>query len=187
MQRQYCIVAFGANLHSAVGSPRDTLATAARRVSSQPGMRLHRQSGWYATRAWPHGSGPDFVNGVALYETTLVPGAVLRVLRTTETKLGRTFLGRNTPRTIDLDLIAHGHCAMPGRHEWRLLVQQGTLVFGKRRRLVLPHPEAHRRPFVLVPLAEIDERWLHPVLGARVTTLLGRCRATMIADVRRLD
>jgi 2-amino-4-hydroxy-6-hydroxymethyldihydropteridine diphosphokinase len=38
----------------------------------------------------------------------------------------------------------------------------------------LPHPEAHRRAFVLVPLAQVAPHWRHPVLGASARALLDR-------------
>jgi 2-amino-4-hydroxy-6-hydroxymethyldihydropteridine diphosphokinase len=39
---------------------------------------------------------------------------------------------------------------------------------------VLPHPRAHLRAFVLVPLAEVAPDWLHPVLHEGAEALLAR-------------
>ncbi len=48
---------------------------------------------------------------------------------------------------------------------------------------VLPHPRAHQRGFVLVPLAEVAPGWIHPVLGRSVEALLAALPAQ---DVRPL-
>ena len=64
-----------------------------------------------------------------------------------EADLGRRRSARNAPRTLDLDLIAYGR---------RVSNAAG---------LILPHPRAHERRFVMGPLAEIAPRWRHPLLG----------------------
>ncbi len=69
--------------------------------------------------------------------------ALLRV----EAAFGRRRGAPNAPRTLDLDLIAHGRAVVdePG--------------------LTLPHPRAHERRFVMGPLAEIAPGWSHPQTG----------------------
>lgn len=37
--------------------------------------------------------------------------------------------------------------------------------------IILPHPRAHERAFVMGPLAEILPGWYHPVLGETAATL----------------
>ena len=66
----------------------------------------------------------------------------------------------NTPRTLDLDLIAYGR-----------KIQDGPPV--------LPHPRASERLFVMGPLAEIAPDWVFPGLGQTAaalanTALVGR-------------
>ena len=53
------------------------------------------------------------------------------------------------------------------------------------RFLVLPHPEMHRRAFVLVPLLEICPHWRHPVLGVAGRVLLARLGLRRRLDVRQ--
>ena len=61
-----------------------------------------------------------------------------------ENEFGRMRSVRNAPRTLDLDLIAHGR------------------IVSDDPELTLPHPRAHERLFVMGPLAEIAPDWQHP-------------------------
>jgi 2-amino-4-hydroxy-6-hydroxymethyldihydropteridine diphosphokinase len=99
-----------------------------------------------------------------MVETALSPRAVLAALRGLERRFGRRRGEPNAPRTLDLDLIAHGRAVLP----------EGDLI--------LPHPRAAERLFVMGPLAEIAPDWVHPLLGERARALAGR--ATIGADAR---
>jgi 2-amino-4-hydroxy-6-hydroxymethyldihydropteridine diphosphokinase len=80
---------------------------------------------------------PDYLNAVLLLETGLAPASLMKALLSVEATLGRVRGERWGPRCIDLDLVAMDE----------LVVDTPELT--------LPHPEAHRRAFVLAPLAEI--------------------------------
>lgn len=71
----------------------------------------------------------------------------MRELLDLERQFGRRRDQPNDPRTLDLDLIAYG----------RLVCESAQLV--------LPHPRAHERLFVMGPLAEIAPGWVHPSRG----------------------
>jgi 2-amino-4-hydroxy-6-hydroxymethyldihydropteridine diphosphokinase len=117
------------------------------------GLKILKRSGWWRSAAWPDPNGPEYRNGVALVEANSPPEAVLASLLTLEADMGRERAERNAPRTLDLDLIAHGREVRdtPG--------------------LILPHPRAHERLFVMGPLAEIAPAWRHPVLGSSAADL----------------
>jgi 7,8-dihydro-6-hydroxymethylpterin-pyrophosphokinase len=68
--------------------------------------------------------------------------------------MGRVRGERWGPRRIDLDLLLYN----------------GEVIFSPN--LVVPHPEMHRRVFVLAPLAEIAPRAWHPVLHKSAGELL---------------
>ncbi len=84
---------------------------------------------------------PTFLNAVAMGETAMGPIALFRMLKAVEQAVGRTPGPRYGPRVLDLDLIQYGVL------ELRSDVAEG---------LVVPHPHARERDFVMTPWREID-------------------------------
>ncbi|HEY5612100.1 MAG TPA: 2-amino-4-hydroxy-6-hydroxymethyldihydropteridine diphosphokinase [Lysobacter sp.] len=130
-------VGLGGNVGDAAASVRQAFVALGR----LPGTRLLRASRLYRTPAWGVTAQPDFVNAVAMIETTLAPTALLQELLRIERDAGRDRLADGSdrwgPRTLDLDLLLYGDAVIdvPG--------------------LSVPHPHMHERAFVLVPLLEI--------------------------------
>lgn len=149
------VVAIGANLPSRRwGSPLGACRAAVPALETA-GIGVIRASRWYRSAPFPASDGPWYVNGVARVETGLPPAALLTLLHAIEDDFGRQRGVPNAPRTLDLDLLAHGRrVSAPG--DWP----------------TLPHPRMHERAFVLLPLAELAPRWRHPVLGLSVGALL---------------
>jgi 2-amino-4-hydroxy-6-hydroxymethyldihydropteridine diphosphokinase len=135
-------VGVGANL----GDARATVRAALRALGQLPDTEWIASSSLYRS-APVQANGPDFVNAVAELRTALEPVALLHRLQAIEQRFGRVRSVRNAPRTLDLDLLLLGDCVMPGPE------------------LVLPHPRAHLRAFVLRPLAELDPGLKLPGLG----------------------
>ena len=146
------VVALGSNLPGPFGSG-EALLEAACSALDQAGVNVLRRSGWWRSQAWPDPTDPPFLNGVVLAATSLEPRACLGALLAIERAFGRARAERNAPRTLDLDLIALGRRVMD------------------EAELVLPHPRAHRRRFVMGPLAEIAPAWRHPTLGRTAAEL----------------
>lgn len=138
-------MALGCNLPGAYTS-REALLEAALEALPEAGLALVARSSWWASAAWPDPSGPGYLNGVAIVSTDFSPAETLAALHRVEAGFGRARGEANAPRTLDLDLIAYGR-----------LVEEGNLV--------LPHPRAHQRLFVMGPLAELASAWIHPVTG----------------------
>ncbi len=98
---------------------------------------------------------PWYVNAVARLETAHDPRALLAALQELERRAGRPAeRPRWTARVLDLDLLLY---------DARIVHEPG---------LVLPHPELHRRRFVLEPLCEIAPRALDPRSGRTAEQLL---------------
>jgi 2-amino-4-hydroxy-6-hydroxymethyldihydropteridine diphosphokinase len=106
---------------------------------------------------------PPYLNMVIGVRGNAGPFALLRALKRLEAAAGRRRRGHWRPRPLDLDVLDHG-----GRVLGRPTARR---VDG---RLVLPHPEMHKRGFVLVPLAATAPEWRHPRLGASARQLLAR-------------
>lgn len=113
-----------------------------------------RTSSLYETEPVGIENQPGFLNSAALIETALEPPALLRELQGIELRHGRARGGEPGPRTLDLDIIFYDDLVLstPG--------------------LVVPHPRAHERRFVLEPLCELDPGLVHPLLGLTVRELL---------------
>jgi 2-amino-4-hydroxy-6-hydroxymethyldihydropteridine diphosphokinase len=117
-----------------------------------------RRSSWWSSAAWPDPTANEYRNGVVLVEARMGPRETIRTLFSIEHAFGRARAERNAPRTLDLDLIAHGRTVLDTPD------------------LVLPHPRAHERLFVMGPLAEIAPDWRHPVLGETARALAARAQ-----------
>jgi 2-amino-4-hydroxy-6-hydroxymethyldihydropteridine diphosphokinase len=151
------IVALGANLKGEYPSIQ-ALLEAALGAFGPAGLTVLRRSSWWRSAAWPDPTEPPYLNGVAVVETGLRPRETLAALSRIESAFGRERSVANAPRTLDLDLIAHG----------RTLSQDPALT--------LPHPRAADRRFVMGPLGEIAPGWRHPVSGRTARDLLADAR-----------
>lgn len=153
-------------------APLETCRRAAAALDRLPGLRLHGLSRWYRTAPMlapgqDAAAQPDYVNGVARLESvpeaTIDPGRLLRSLMELEAEAGRVRSTVNAPRPLDLDIIAMDD-----------LVRD-------RPDPILPHPRAHERAFVLVPLAEVAPGWVHPRLHLPVEALIAALPEQQIA------
>jgi 2-amino-4-hydroxy-6-hydroxymethyldihydropteridine diphosphokinase len=168
------IVAIGANLPGPHDTaPMETCRRAAAAMDTLPGLRLRALSRWYVTAPVPPSGQPLYVNGIAVLHvgpgaSEPEPGRLLAALQAIEAREGRVRGEPNAARTLDLDIIGMG--------------PDGRLVRAAPDP-VLPHPRAHERAFVLVPLLDVAPGWIHPVLGRSSADLL---QALPPQDVRPL-
>ncbi|MCW5723656.1 MAG: 2-amino-4-hydroxy-6-hydroxymethyldihydropteridine diphosphokinase [Maricaulaceae bacterium] len=151
------IIALGGNLPFKGRPPEQTIPLALDRLQAL-GVRVAARSRLWRTPAWPDPAGPAYVNAAARVETDLQPAALLALLHRVEDEFGRdrNAAGRWGARTLDIDLIDHDGCVQPGG--------AGNPV--------LPHPRAHLRAFVLLPLHDVAPDWIHPGNGETVDALI---------------
>ena len=157
-------IALGSNL----GDREGYIHIALQRIRAEPSVRTVAASSLYETAPvdCPPGS-PPFLNAVVLVETELSPEELLARLLTIERHLGRRRGVKNSPRTIDLDLLFYDQ-----------QVRNTT-------ELVLPHPHLDERAFVLIPLAEVAPDWRHPLRQQTAQELLAALPEDKIQQVRR--
>jgi 2-amino-4-hydroxy-6-hydroxymethyldihydropteridine diphosphokinase len=164
MECEHVLIALGANLPSARGTPLQTLEAALSELQDAGVNVLHR-SRWYRSEPVPVSSQNWYINGVVSVETALRPEGLLALLHDVEARFGRERGKRNAARVLDLDLITYGDLV---RHD------QGSPE--------LPHPRMHDRAFVLLPLADIAPDWVHPVTGTSLSVLIANIPAGQIAE-----
>lgn len=126
-------VALGSNLDD----PEAQVRRGFDEIAALPDTRLLGRSRLYRTAPVGFVDQPDFVNACALVETELAPRALLDALLEVEKRHGRVREIPNGPRTLDLDIVLYGE---------RVIDEPGLKV---------PHPRAHERAFVLVPLVDV--------------------------------
>lgn len=135
---QTAVVAFGSNLND----PRAQVLRALAVLRARAGVKSVRPSSLYITAPVGYLDQPDFVNMVALVDTDLSAVELMTALLAIEQDFGRERAFANSPRSLDLDLIDYDH-------------QVSDTEF-----LMLPHPRAHERGFVMHPLAEVAPDYL---------------------------
>jgi len=121
----------------------------------------------YETEAWGKEDQPNFYNIAVSFETELEPYALLRLVNKIEDELGRKRNEKWGERIIDLDIITY----------------DDKIIYDKR--LIIPHRLMSERNFVLVPMIEIAEDWIHPILEKTIDELYIECEDT--CDVIQLE
>ena len=144
-------IGIGSNL----GDRRANTIEAVGRVRALPATKIVRSSSLYESE--PLGDAKTwFVNSVIEVETELSADQLLKKLLAIEDAMGRRRVKgkRWGSRIIDLDILLCDHEVV------------------EKRSLKVPHPEMHKRRFVLLPLAELAPHVVHPQLGQSVSALL---------------
>lgn len=126
------------SLGSNQGESVSLLQAAVNLLAETPSLIPVELSSVYQTKPVDVTDQPDFYNLIMLADTTLEPMTLLERCQAIEQWLGRARGEEKGPRTIDVDLIMVGDRT------------------SDNEQLVLPHPEAHKRAFVLVPWLEIE-------------------------------
>ena len=141
-------IAIGSNL----GDREDNVKTALQLLKKK--MRLLKVSSTYETEPMYVEDQNWFLNCVAKVETDLPPRKLLGYLKDTERRMGRQRGVRYGPRIIDMDILFYGE---------EVVIQKD---------LEIPHPKIQERPFVLIPLVEIEPNHIHPLQQKTVLKLL---------------
>jgi 2-amino-4-hydroxy-6-hydroxymethyldihydropteridine diphosphokinase len=147
-----CYIGVGSNLGDSLQNCREAI-NSLRQIQE---IELTRISSFYETEPVGNEEQDWFINAVLEIKTTLIARDLLNRLQNIEKSLGRVREEKNGPRTIDLDLLFYDQEMI------------------KDADLIVPHPEMHKRRFVLEPLAEIASYFIHPVFGISIRGLNDR-------------
>jgi 2-amino-4-hydroxy-6-hydroxymethyldihydropteridine diphosphokinase len=127
------VLALGANL----GDPRKQISLAIDAIRDI--VKVEKVSSLYETAPFKvNDSQPNYINAVLIGDTELQPKELIKELLAIEAKLGRQRTLPKAARTIDIDIVDY----------------EG--FFLESDELMLPHPRAHERRFVLEPWVEIE-------------------------------
>ncbi|MGA1977414.1 MAG: 2-amino-4-hydroxy-6-hydroxymethyldihydropteridine diphosphokinase [Bacteroidales bacterium] len=140
-----------------LGNREENLIQAVGKINEFIGPVINSSS-VYETEPWGFMSEDKFLNMAVEVKTSLRPSGLLGRMLMIESMLGRLREGKQySSRIIDIDI----------------------LLYGKRKinrvSLRIPHPEMHKRRFVLVPLCEIAPDAIHPLFRKSIKTLLEEC------------
>ena len=146
------VIALGANL----GEAKSTLEAAVRALADVEGLRISAVSDLFETDPVGGPDQPVYLNAVVLARTRLAAFTLLTELHGIEAEHGRVRETRWGARTLDLDLIQYGD------------PESGSDLVSSDPELMLPHPRAHERAFVLAPWYGVDAAARLRVGGALV-------------------
>lgn len=156
MSRAY--IALGSN----IGNRAFFIDSAVKRINRERGITVKRRSSIYETLPVGGSNQPRYLNGVLKIDTVLNPHKLLSRLMRIEKSLGRRRTEKNSPRTIDLDILLYDDIILNSDE------------------LVLPHPRMHKRDFVLFGMREIAPEAMHPVLKKSIRDIYNRKRPMKI-------
>ena len=144
-------LSLGSNLGDRVGY----LQQATSLLNASEKINVVATSSFYESEPWQMNSENWFVNDVIQIATTLTPEELLNACQRIEKQLGRKRLSSEvyTDRTIDIDILFYDDLII------------------KTDRLVIPHRNFSKRAFVLVPMLEIAQDFVHPLYKKTVMEL----------------
>lgn len=117
-------------------------------------IKIVKSSLIYETEPWGIRNQNAFCNQVLMLESSLLPEDLLTFIKNVEIKTGRTQREKWHEREIDVDILFYG-----------------SEIISKEK-FSLPHKEIQNRKFVLVPMCEIAQEFMHPVLNKSMKQLL---------------
>jgi len=144
-------LSLGSNLGDRAANLKHALA------SLPPQMEIKARSKVYETPPWGYADQPKFLNRVVKVQTYVEAEPLLKHIKRLEIALGRQETFHYGPRLIDIDILFYDNMVME------------TPV------LILPHPQVHKRGFVLRPMMDIAPDFVHPTLNQSVREMMALC------------
>jgi len=155
-------------LGSNLGRKKANIRRAVKLLSKKKDIKILKVSSLYETEPVGYVKQDWFVNTCLKAETNLSPRQLLNTLKDIEKQLKKKkkFI-RWGPRTVDLDILLYDNLRL------------------KTKDLVIPHPEMHKRAFILIPLIELEPNLVHPKKRKSILELLANLKRNK--EVKRLS
>ena len=157
----------GSNLNSIHGSRINNI-TIAIQLLIEANLKIEKISNFYETPSYPNQKLPKFLNIGILVNNNLNLLKLYKDIHLIQKKIGRIQTKKNDPRIIDIDIV-----------DFNGLIKDS-------KDLILPHPRAHLRNFVLYPILEIDPKWSHPILRKNAKYLINKLSQKSRIEITRL-
>ena len=158
----------GSNLNSSIGSRFDNI-TIAINLLVESKIKVIKASHFYETPSYPNPNFPKFLNIGVIVDFENNQQLLLSKIKLVEKKIGRKKTKKNDPRVIDIDII-----------DFKGLINNS-------KNLIIPHPLAHLRNFVLYPILEIDPKWSHPIFKKNAQFLIDKLSQRSRIEITRLQ
>ena len=139
-------IAAGSNL----GDKEETLKEAIYIIDKRKDCVVTKVSNFYTTDPVGYEDQDQFVNCVFEINTLQTPSELMDTLLEVEKDFKRERIIRWGPRTLDLDIIFYDDIISYDEH------------------ILIPHPRAHERQFVMKPMCDINPYYVHPIYRKRV-------------------
>lgn len=139
-------MAAGSNL----GDKEETLKEAIYIIDKRKDCVVTKVSNFYTTDPVGYEDQDQFVNCVFEINTLQTPSELMDTLLEVEKDFKRERIIRWGPRTLDLDIIFYNDIISYDEH------------------ILIPHPRAHERQFVMKPMCDINPYYVHPIYRKRV-------------------
>ena len=158
----------GSNLESKAGDRFENISIAIKLLINSK-FKIKKISNYYETPSYPNKKLPFFLNvGVLVtYEDNEMK--LLKEINLIEKKIGRERSLKNDPRVCDIDIIDF----------------KGLII--NKKNLKIPHPKCHLRNFVLYPIMQIDDNWVHPKLKKNIKFLINKLDLKSRIEITRLN
>lgn len=139
-------IAAGSNL----GDKEETLKEAIYIIDKRKDCVVTKVSNFYTTDPVGYEDQDQFANCVFEINTLQTPSELMDTLLEVEKDFKRERIIRWGPRTLDLDIIFYNDIISYDEH------------------ILIPHPRAHERQFVMKPMCDINPYYVHPIYRKRV-------------------
>jgi 2-amino-4-hydroxy-6-hydroxymethyldihydropteridine diphosphokinase len=143
-----CILALGTNL----GNRLINLKTALENLKEE--LKVLKTSNIYESVSLLKDEQENYYNMVILVETDYSPEKLLELIKSIEKKMGRIKKQRWKERIIDIDIIDYDNMNYYSKI------------------LEIPHPRMHERSFVLYPLSELVDDYVHPKYNKNINEMI---------------
>ena len=158
-------LALGSNL----GNKRKNLELAKYQLNIS-GINILKTSRFYKTKSWPNEKFPDYYNLVLLAKTKLKLVDLFKKIKFIEKYIGRKDSLKNHPRVCDIDIIDFN--------------KECLCISYFNNKINVPHISLHKRNFVLIPLYEINKRWIHPKSKKNIVRLISSLSTNDLRSIK---